>query len=152
MKAFAVFAIEYLLAFGCAAFAFRQGDRPERLGAILLVIDLIGGATINLLRLDSPTLYLIEDGVFAVGLLPLAVIYVSYWIGAATLLAAALFSLEALYLVNDWTLDNTYMRINNGLWLALPLTFLISGICNWLRRRRDAASISAALPPSAVLG
>lgn len=151
MKAIILFAIEYVLAFGCAVFAFRQGARAERLGAIWLAIDLIGGAVINLLRIDSPTLHLLEDGVFAVGLLPLAIIYVSYWVGAATLLAAALFSLEALYLVNDWAVDDTYMMVNNGLWLALPLTFLISGVSNYLRRKRAEHRRDGGVPASAAL-
>jgi hypothetical protein len=79
------------------------------------------------------------------------VIYVSYWIGVVTLLATGLFSLEALYLVNDWPKDIAYIWANNLLWLALPLVFFTSGIFNFLRQRRaKARPVGAATTAPAV--
>lgn len=144
MQGYFLFSLENAFALMCAIFAFSQGDRGERLGAIWLALDLAGGTIINFLRIDSPALHLLEDGIFAVGLLPLAVIYVSYWIGAVTLLAAGLFALEALYLINDWPADGGYMLTNNLLWIAVPLTFLVSGFCHYVRRKRRVDSTVAA--------
>jgi hypothetical protein len=96
------------------------------------------GAVLGFTGYDAPVVHLVEDGVFAVGLLPLAMIFVSYWIGLVTLIAAALFSLEAIYLLNDWPTDLTYAWVNNTLWLSVPLVFLSAGGANLLRKRRDA--------------
>lgn len=149
MHALLLLALYYLLAFGCAAYAWSQGDRGERLGAIWFALNMLGTLLASAAGFRSPTIHLIEDGIFAVGVLPLAIIYVSYWIGLVTFAAAALFTLEALYLINDLPIDNTYSRINNSLWLAVLLIFLISGICNQMRRRKSAFAPKAPLASAA---
>ncbi len=136
MHGFAVLALDNLVIAACAALAYRQGGRAERLGVIWLGGNMVLSAAAYLSNVASPTAHLVEDGLFALGLLPLAVIYVSYWIGMATLIATALFALEAAYLIDDRASDRTYVWINNCLWLALALVLLISGLTNLIRNRR----------------
>lgn len=143
MLSYALVAAEYVLMAACAAFAFNQGGRAERLGAAWFAINMAVSAIANVLGHDEPVVHLVEDGIFAVGLLPLAMIFVSYWIGLVTLIAAALFSLEALYLLNDWPTDNTYAWLNNCLWLSVPLVFLSAGSSSFLKNRRAARETPA---------
>lgn len=143
MQAYALIAFEYVIMAACAAFAYRRGGRGEQLGAIWFAANMAVSICGTLLGFDSPLSHLIQDGTFAVGLLPLAMIFVSYWIGLVTLIAAALFSLEALYLLNEWPTDVSYAWVNNCLWLSVPLVFLISGVSNLLRDRRAARAAAA---------
>lgn len=138
MQNYAIVAAEYVVVAACAAFAYTQGDRGERLGASWFALNLVVGIVINFFGNDAPVAHLVEDGIFAVGLLPLAMIFVSYWIGLVTLIAAALFSLEALYLLNDWPNDKAYAWVNNCLWLAVPLVFFGAGLSKFLKNRRAA--------------
>jgi hypothetical protein len=140
MQAFLLLIFECLFSCGCAVFAYSQGRTGERLGAALFVANTVVGVLASLAGLQSPLAHLVEDGSFALGLLPLAMIFVSYWIGLVTLIAAALFALEAIYLLNEWPADITYVWINNSLWLLVPVVFLISGVVNMRKRRAGHAS------------
>jgi len=131
---------------GCALLAYREGGLAERLGAVWLGCNTVIGAVLLILHLDSPVSHLIADGVFATGLLPLAVIFASYWIGVVTFAAAALFSLEAFYLINEWPVDRTFSQTNNVLMLSMPLVMLCSGVVNlWQRKRRERSERSPEL-------
>ena len=143
MYSIAAAAVYYLIMCGSAAFAYKEGGRGDRLGALWYGVNIAVGACFNLIGLSSPTAHLTSDGIFATGLLPLAVIYASYWVGAVTFIAAALFSLEALYLVNEWPIDVTYAMVNNALCIAIPLVLLVSGACNGRMRRRAPAKRAA---------
>jgi len=150
MQTYPLVAAEYMVMAACAAFAFKQGDRAERLGAAWFATNMVVSAVFNFAGLDTPVVHLVEDGIFAVGLLPMAMIFVSYWIGLVTLIAAALFSLEAFYLLNDMPTDLTYAWVNNTLWLSVPLVYLSAGGSNFLKHRREArrrreADMAAAL-------
>lgn len=136
MQTDVLLAVEFLASVGCAAFAYRHGGSAERLGAVWFALNTTLGVSGSVVGLNSPLVHLIEDGVFALGLLPLAMIFVSYWIGLVTLIAAALFGLEAIYLLDDRPTDLTYMWINNCLWLLPPLIFLASGVAKLLSKRR----------------
>jgi hypothetical protein len=136
MHTYALVISEYLVMCASAAFAYRQGGVPEKLGALLFGSNIVIGAAVGFSGTSSPIVQLIADGVFALGLLPLAMIFVSCWIGVVTFIAAALFALEALYLLNNWPIDKAYLWINNSLWLLVPLVFLISGFSNLVNKRR----------------
>ena len=138
MQTYPLVVAEYVLTGACAAFAYKQGGRAERLGAAWFALNMVVGLVINFFGNDAPVFHLVEDGIFAVGLLPLAMIFVSYWIGLVTLIAAALFSLEAFYLLNDMPTDLTYAWVNNCLWLSVPLVFLSAGSAKFLEKRREA--------------
>jgi hypothetical protein len=136
---------------GVALFAYREGALAERLGGVWLGCNTVVGAALLLLDLDSPLSHLIADGVFATGLLPLAVIFASYWIGLVTLAAAALFSLEAIYLIYELPMDQTFAQINNVLVLSVPLVMLCSGVVNrWRRKRRERAERRAGVAIAAA--
>ena len=140
--------VEYALMGVCAAFAYTQGGRAERRGAVWFGANMAVNAVASFSGFVSPVIQLVEDGIFALGLLPLAMIYVSYWMGLLTFIAAALFSLEALYLLNDWHIDTTYIWINNILWLSAPLVFLVCGFTNLRRNRRTARQGEASTVPA----
>jgi hypothetical protein len=138
MQTYALLTAEYLVMGACAAFAYQQGGRAEKFGALLFGSNTVIGAVVGFAGFASPIIQLVEDGMFALGLLPLAMIFVSYWIGLITFVAAALFALEAIYLLNDRPVDNAYLWINNSLWLLVPLIFLVSGFSNRMKNRRVA--------------
>lgn len=140
MQTYPLVAAEYAVMAVCAAFAYKQGDRAERLGAVWFALNLAVNIATSIFGLggDGAVIHLIEDGIFAIGLLPMAMIFVSYWIGLVTLIAAALFSLEAIYLLNDWSPDLTYAWVNNCLWLSVPLVFLSAGGAKYVKHRREA--------------
>jgi hypothetical protein len=131
-----VVAVYYLITFGSAAFAFQQGERGDRLGAVWFAANVMFGGLFELFGLSSPTMHLVTDGVFATGLLPLAIIYASYWVGALCLIAAALFALEAVYLINEQVVDHTYAVANNALILSMPMVLYVSGGWNVFQRWR----------------
>jgi hypothetical protein len=136
MQTYVLLAVEFLASIACAVFAYVRGGRAERLGAVWFILNTTLSVGGYLAGFNSPLVHLIEDGVYALGLLPLAMIFVSYWIGLVTFVAAALFVLEAVYLLNDWPTDLTYMWFNNCLWLLPPLIFLACGLANRSPKRR----------------
>ena len=131
-----IFVAQFGLLLSSATFAFATGGQAERRGAIWFLINYLIGTGLGLVGWNSPTATLILDGVYATGLLPLAIIYVSWWVGAMALLAAAAFSLEAVYLIQDLPANAFYLLCTNGITVAIGLVFLASGAANWLRRRR----------------
>lgn len=145
-----ILAIEYALVAACAGFAYSQGGRAERMGAIWFGANMAVSATAYIAGLASPVVQLVEDGIFALGLLPLAMIYVSYWMGLLTFVAAALFTLEAFYLLNDRPIDTLYLWVNNILWLSAPLILLVCGVANLRRKRRAARAEREAAASGAV--
>jgi hypothetical protein len=146
-------AVFYVMALGSAAFAYVHGERGDRVGALWYSVNVIVSGIFNLVGLSSPTAHLISDGIFATGLLPLAVIYASYWVGALTLIGAGLFALEAVYLIDERAIDLAYATANNALCIAVPIVLMISGGCNlwrsWRARQRkpldDSALVGQAL-------
>jgi hypothetical protein len=141
MQGYIIVAIEYLIVLASGIFAYRQGGLPERLGLIWWGVNIVVGVLLTTANLDTPLSHLILDGVFAIGLLPLAMIFVSYWIGAVTLISAALFGLEAVYLLNDRPIDPVYAWVNNSLLLLIPAAFLSSGFVNIYRRSAKATAV-----------
>ena len=145
-----IFVIEYALIAACTAFAYFHGGQVERMGAIWFGVNMIVSAMVGLARLGSPVVQLVQDGIFALGLLPLTMIYVSYWMGALTMIAAALFTLEAMYLLADRPADLLYVWVNNILWLLAPLVFLVCGIMSMRKNRRAAREEREARKAEAV--
>jgi hypothetical protein len=139
MHAIVFVTVYYLVPFVAAAFAFQQGERGDRLGAVWFCANILFGGLFELLGLSSPTMHLVTDGIFATGLLPLAIIYASYWVGALCLIASALFTLEAVYLIDERAIDHAYAIANNALLLSTPAVLMISGgwhvFQRWQKRR-----------------
>lgn len=130
---------EYLFLLAVSGFAFKMGGRAERQGASWLLLNVGLHAVLTLGGVGSPTPHLIADGVYATGLIPLAFLHVSWWIGVMALIECASFILQAVYLVTDQTIDLTFAQINNALFLAAVLTLLISAVASMLQRRSGTA-------------
>jgi hypothetical protein len=143
-------ALVVLLIFG---FAIKYGDRAIRLGAIWLVVNMSLHFVLSLGGRASPTLHLIDDGIYATGLLPLAFFTVSYWIGVLALLACGSFILQSVYLLADRPTDWTYAHINDAITVCCLLTLIAGGVASILERRkerREEAQAQTPLPASAA--
>src|SRR5206468_2642817 len=132
--------VQLLLVIGSAAFACAVGDEPDRRAALWLIANYVVGTTVMAAGWTSPTMNLVLDGIYATGFLPLAIIYVSWLAGALTLLAAGIFSLEAAYLLQDRLADRFYVHVNNGVTLAIAVTFVTSGVLSLRQRRKEAVA------------
>jgi hypothetical protein len=144
-----IFAIQFLLSVGSAAFAFTTGTRAERLAALWWGGNYIGSTVFVLAGWLTPTFQLVMDGICATGFLPFAILCVSWWAGAMTLLAAGIFSLEAFYLLRDMPVDTPYAVVNNGVVIAEALVFVAMGLVN-LRTRRKGRRTQPAIMPMAT--
>ena len=149
MLRYCIFAGQVLLLLSCAGFSFAMGGVAERRGVIWWCLNYLIGTALVLAGWKSPTGSLILDGIYATGLLPLAMIYVGWSVGALTLLAAAAFSLEAFYLIQDLPVDGFYSLWNNIIAAGTGVVFLASGLSNWIccRRLRPTNSPAAEVTP-----
>jgi len=128
----AAIVIAQVLIFGLA---IRYGDRAIRLGAIWSAANVFLHAALSLCGLTSPTLHLINDGIYATGLLPLAFFTVSPWIGALALLACGSFILQSWYLLGDRPFDRTFALVNDAIMIAYLLTFIAATVASMAGRR-----------------
>jgi hypothetical protein len=142
MLVLAIFAAQILPLLGAAVFAYATGGSGERRAAIWWGGNYIVTTIVVAAGWGSPTVQLVLDGICATGFLPLAIFYVSWWAGAVALLSAALFGLEAAYLLSDQKVDLLYMQVNNLITLATGLVFLVCGAANLHARRRYARSLA----------
>ena len=123
-----------------SGFALWKGDQGVRKAGLFNLADQIIGSSLNIF-LGSETGEVIRlslDGVWAVGLLLLAVRYASVWLGVALMLQAVQFSLHSYYLLNELPRDSLHAWINNidnyGICLCL-----VAGSVAALRRRKALA-------------
>jgi hypothetical protein len=130
-----------LLIFG---FAIKCGDRVLRLGAIWISINILVHTVLTVSGLRSPTFHLINDGVFATGLLPLAFFSVSPSVGVLALLACGSFILQSSYLLTDRHTDAVFIQVNDAINVGYLLTFLIGTIAAVVSRRRERAESAPA--------
>ena len=128
----------YLIFLLTTAFALKAGGRAEQGGALWLFLNTAIQLVNELSGLHSTVVHLIADGVYAVGLLPAAVLYVSYWIGAQTLLSAVGFTLEAAYLLTDRPPDSLFVNLSNAIFAFMLLNLNIATAASVWVRRRDA--------------
>ena len=75
-------------------FAFTKGGAAERIGAGVILANLLAGMA-NESLFHSQLITLCVDGLTALALLPVAVYYASLWLGGVMLLYAAQFALHA---------------------------------------------------------
>ena len=151
MHNYAYVAVDYLFMLGGASFAYKHGGTAERFGAMWYALNTCLSAAMTVFSPDSPTAHLVSDGTFAIGILPLAMIYVSYEMGLIALISAALFSLEAVYLINDRPADLFYAWSNNVLCLLIPIVFWGGGFIARARSRRAGAGPLVIQPKRAPL-
>jgi hypothetical protein len=119
--------------------ALLKGAPPERLGAGLILGVVVLGRIIEIFLPSDvlPLLRLIEDGVTALGLLVIALVYASFWLGAAMLLYGALFALHAFYFVVGRPPDLMYTIVIDVCFLGVNISLGIATASSWRRKARE---------------
>ncbi|MCR5874186.1 hypothetical protein LRS10_08445 [Phenylobacterium sp. J426] len=130
-----------LIVLGCA-FGVWKGDLPERVGALIILLNAALTLAVGGL-LDDHVGYLFNmvlDGVTAVAFLLMTTQWGRLWLGAAMLIYAAQFALRSYYLVTDRPHDNLHALINNANFMALVICVVVGTIVAWRRRAALARS------------
>ena len=124
------------LTLGICLLALWKGGSAERMGAALILANALLGNAGSLFFPDSipAVVWLIGDGLTAVGLLIVAVVYASFWLGGVMILYAALFTLHSFYFVTSRPIDLFHARANNLDFLGISICLAIGTIISWRRR------------------
>lgn len=137
-----LFAISYILILFVlitCLFAFMKGGTAERVGAAVILANLVAGV-VNEARFHDQLITLAIDGLTALALLVIAVRYASFWLGGVMLLYALQFGLDAYYLVLEQPRDNLHVVLNNIDFFAVSLCLGTGTALAWRRRARAAAA------------
>lgn len=130
-----------LVVAGCA-FGVWKGDLPERVGALIILLNTaltVLGA--GLLAGESSYLFgMVLDGASAAAFLIMTIQAGRVWLGAAMLIYAAQFALRSYYLVTDRPPDNLHAIINNVNFMAVIVCIVAGTVVAWRRRGLAAAS------------
>lgn len=120
-------------------FAFWRGGPAERIGAGVILANLLLtlGSSMAAPAGLQPLIQLGLDGLTALVLAGLALLYASLWIGVVMILYAAQFALHGYYLVAQKAVDSTHVIVNNGDFLLVSLSLAVGTAVAW--RRREAA-------------
>lgn len=140
MLANTISAAIWIAIFALSALAWVKGGRPERLGALAVIL---GALAVLATHAAAPTaaqpmILLVIDGGLAAAFLLLAMQFVSPWLGVAMLLQAIQFSLHAYYLVVEKAHDNLYKMVNNINTVGVMLCILAGTLLAWRQRRVGA--------------
>jgi small-conductance mechanosensitive channel len=125
---------------GCA-FGMWKGDLPERVGALIILLNMALTLFVGSL-LDGVTGYLFNmvlDGLTAVAFLLMTMQWGRVWLGAAMLIYAAQFGLRSYYLVTDRPHDNLHALVNNVNFFALVVCIVVGTLLAWRGRSAAAA-------------
>ena len=127
------------LTLGISLLALWKGGPAERIGAALILTNALLSNVGDLLFPDAipAVVWLIGDGLTAVGLLVVAVVYASFWLGGVMILYAALFSLHSFYFVTGRPIDLFHARANNADFLGISICLAIGTIIAWRRRIKN---------------
>jgi hypothetical protein len=115
-------------------FAFVRGGTPERIGAAVILANLVAGMA-NEALLHDQLIVLCIDGLTAVVLLAIAVRYASFWLGGVMLLYGVQFALHAYYFVLERPRDSLHITLNNANFVAVALCLAAGTMLSWMRRR-----------------
>jgi len=124
-----------LILMGCG-FGMWKGDRPERVGALIILLNL-GLALVVGQIFEGPVAYtanMVLDGATAGAFLLLLIQWGRVWLGAAMLIYAAQFALRSYYLVTDRPPDNLHAAVNNANFVALVICVVAGAVIAWRRR------------------
>ncbi|HEY3950258.1 hypothetical protein [Phenylobacterium sp.] len=121
-------------------FAAWKGGPAERLGAAVVVLNIIiGFASYRLTPEWVGIIRFFNDGLAAVVMLGVTVIYGALWMGGVMLFYAAQFSLHAYYFVTDRPdSDRLHAIINNVDFSGIVWCLIIGAAVAWRRRVRIA--------------
>lgn len=114
-------------------FALWKGGSAERLGAVVIILNLIT-ATANYRLTQNELIDLGIDGITAAVLLVVTLRYASIWLGAVMLIFAMQFGLDAYYLVLERSRDTLHQLINNADSVAISLSLAIGTALSLARR------------------
>lgn len=133
-----------ILAFSLAScvFALIKGGTQERIGAGIILLNLVATAANESLLHDQRILLAI-DAVTAIALLPLTLRYASVWLGSVMLLYGVQFALHAFYFVLERPKDLLHVAINNTNFFAISVCLAVGTLTSWMRRRKAARPIAA---------
>ncbi len=118
-------------------FAFWKGGRPERIGAAIILANVLAYA-VNETQFQLQIANLVIDALTALSLLAVAVRYASFWQGAVMLLYAMQFSLHSFYFVMERPRDVLHVVANNLIFFAIS-GCLAAGTALAMRRRSATA-------------
>jgi hypothetical protein len=126
---------------GCL-FSLWQGGRSERLGGAVVLANTLLVAVIGFLMPHSSQAVpeLVVDGLTAMGLLAVVLVYGSLWLGGAMLLYAMQFTLHAFYFVTERAPDNLHALLNNLDFGGIILCLVVGTAIGWRRRSRAVAA------------
>ncbi|HEY8573786.1 hypothetical protein [Phenylobacterium sp.] len=138
-----------LILFGVSAcvFALIRGGKDERIGAAVILANLVA-ALINELLGQAQIGTLLIDGITALILLGVAVRFASAWLGAVMLLYGLQFTLQAYYLVMDRARDVLSVRLNNLDFFLVCLCVAVATALTEIKRRKVAAGRPGADHPT----
>ncbi|HEX5262761.1 MAG TPA: hypothetical protein VFW13_04505, partial [Phenylobacterium sp.] len=88
----------------------------------------------------QPIAELVIDGLAALALLAVVLIYGSLWLGGAMLIYAAQFTLYAYYFVTERPNDRFHAIVNNADFVGITLCLVIGTAVAWRGRVRRAAA------------
>ena len=127
------------LVVGVCIFAWWKGNLPERLAALIIMLNSVIFIAGGYLAPSSmqPVLLLADDALTAVGLLAITMRYGSLWLGGAMLLYAAQFTLHSFYFVTDRPTDVFHAYANNIDFLGVILCLAVGTIVAMRRRAAE---------------
>src|ERR1700761_8345861 len=131
--------IEDALGLLACLFAFAKGGRAERIGAAIILLNILAYA-VNETQIHYPLWNLVIDAVTALALLAVAVRYASFWQGAVMLLYALQFSLHAFYFVTERPRDTFHVIVNNAIFFAVCACLILGTALAWRRRLAEPAA------------
>ena len=138
----AIWLTENLVLLAICLTAIRFGGAPERHGGIWFLSTAALQAILTGSHIGSTTVYLVVDGIYAAGLIPLAYFHMSWWIGVMTFLVCGSFSLQAFYLNLDETTDVHFAWVYNAVFGIQLITILGATIASYIHRRRKIPTTS----------
>lgn len=126
---------------GCA-FGVWKGDVPERIGALIILLNsTLGLVGFPLLSDEAGYFFgMLLDGATACAFLVMMIQSGRVWLGVAMLIYAGQFALRSYYLVTDRPHDNLHAIVNNVNFFALVVCVVIGTALAWRRRTAAAAA------------
>lgn len=122
---------------GCA-FGVWKGDLPERVGALIILLNAALTLFVGGLLDDGPgyLFNMVLDAASAVAFLLMTMQWGRVWLGAAMLIYAAEFALRSYYLVTERPHDDLHAIVNNANFMALIICVVAGTAVAWRRRAR----------------
>jgi hypothetical protein len=119
-----------------------KGSPAERLGGAVVLANLLLTALVAaFLPAESRGVgELVVDGLTAVALLVVVLIYSSLWLGGVMLLYAALFTLHAFYFVTERVHDRLHAIVNNLDTIGVTICLVIGTAVAWRHRARQVTA------------